>query len=431
MLVNKVKQAIQEIQEVYLKNNKPFVIGYSGGKDSTAVAQLVMYALAKLPKSQLTIPLHILSNDTLVENPTVAKYIDNQLALIENVGKQRLFAHDPDLFHVVKVTPAIGDRFWLNMIGRGYVSPNRWFRWCTERLKINPTSEYIKKVTATGDAIVVLGSRKAESKNRAKTIEKYDLEAITGTKLQKHQLPGAWAYKPIADWTTQEVWQYLMSVPSFWGGDNKKLVAMYRNASENADECPLVIDTTTASCGNSRFGCWVCTVVSRDKSMENLIENGEDWMLPLLEFRDYIAELRNESDARFAKSRAGTDKRGGFLFSVRADLLKRVLEIEEATGIEAIGKDELAAIQLEWEHEGCFDYSVDAIYYSVKKKSLNMVSSKGRDFDLLSEVCAENDVNPHHILELIAIEKNNPSHLKRTNIFKDLEKKLGRFITEI
>src|SRR5262249_23553046 len=73
--------------------------------------------------------------------------------------------------------------------------------------------------------------------------------------------------------------------------NNRDLVAMYRNA--NAGECPLVVDTKTPSCGNSRFGCWVCTVVERDKSMEAMIENGEEWMLPMLEFRDWLTDTQD------------------------------------------------------------------------------------------------------------------------------------------
>jgi hypothetical protein len=42
-------------------------------------------------------------------------------------------------------------------------------------------------------------------------------------------------------------------------------------ASASNGECPIQIDTSTPSCGNSRFGCWPCTVVDRDKASEGLL----------------------------------------------------------------------------------------------------------------------------------------------------------------
>jgi DNA sulfur modification protein DndC len=434
-LVEKIQNITKEIQDQFLANDTPWVIGYSGGKDSTAVLQFILYALARLPKEKLTKEVHVLSNDTLVENPAVVKYIDEQLALIERVGKQKLFSHHPNLFQVAKVTPKVGDRFWLNLIGKGYPAPNRWFRWCTERLKISPTNEYIKdQVSRLGEAIVVLGSRKAESKNRAKSIEKFDIEEFSGDKLQKHSLPNSWAYKPIVDLTTDDVWKYLMSVPSFWGGDNKKLITMYRNASDTSQDCPLVIDTSTSSCGTSRFGCWVCTVVSRDKSMENLIDSGEDWMIPMLDFRNYLAEVREDEATRFPYNRLNQDKLGPFRFHIRADLLRRLLVIEEETGMELITRQELAAIQMQWNYDGCFDHNVPDIYLSVKNKNIAMPNSNNaekralEEFELLREVATQNDVNPNHIRELLLTEKEYITYLRRGSVFNEIQKKIERFV---
>jgi DNA sulfur modification protein DndC len=212
-LAEKIKAVSEEIQQQYLADDISWVIGYSGGKDSTAVVQLVMYALAKLPQEQLKKEIHILSNDTLVENPTIVSYIDAQLKKIEIAGKTKLYAHKSESFQVIKVIPKIEDRFWINLIGKGYPSPNRWFRWCTDRMKINPTNDYIlKQVSKYGKAIIVLGARKTESANRAKSMEKYNLDNISknGSKFRKHSLSNAWVYAPINELTTEEVWTYLM-----------------------------------------------------------------------------------------------------------------------------------------------------------------------------------------------------------------------------
>ncbi len=436
-LSEKIRLITKEIQDQFTADNTPWVIGYSGGKDSTAVLQLVLYALWKLPKEKLTKEVHVLSSDTQVENPAIVAYIDEQLDAIKTSVRRKLFAHAEHLFQVEKVAPKIEDRFWLNLLGKGYPAPNRWFRWCTQRLKINPTNDYIlQQVSKHGNAVVVLGSRKAESGTRARTLEKFDLEAISGQKFKKHTLPNSWSYAPISDLTTQEVWQYLMQVPSFWSGDNKKLVAMYRNASENAAECPLVIDTSSSSCGNSRFGCWVCTVVKRDKSMENLIDNGEDWMMPLLDFRDVLRSYSDDPTKRFSQSRSGSEgKSGPFLFEVRAELLKEVLEIEQLTNLEVISKQELAAIQLQWNYDGSFDFSVAEIYQQVKGDSI-MIDSKRQskteqeELDLLKEVAEDHGVLANHIRELMLTEKECVSYNGRRNIIDDIQKRVEKFVKD-
>lgn len=436
-LKEKIQAITAEIQHQFLIDNTPWVIGYSGGKDSTAVLQLVLYALWRLPKENLNKEVHILSNDTLVENPTIVQYIDEQLDLIKKTGRKKLFFHYPNHFQVAKVVPKIEDRFWINLIGKGYPAPNRWFRWCTQRMKINPTNDYIlEQVSKHGKAIVVLGSRKAESNNRAKSMAKYDLEEISGQKFKKHVLPNSWMYSPISELTTEEVWAYLMSVPSFWGGDNKRLITMYRNASDNSGECPLVIDTSTSSCGNSRFGCWVCTVVKHDKSMENLIDNGEEWMVPLLEFRDELVDIRNDDSNRMLKSRTNTDRLGPFKFEIRAMLLEKVLNIEKLTNLEVISRQELAAIQLQWNYDGCFEYSVTDIYKRVKNQMLMLDNKKQQEkeqeeLQLLKEVAGHHKVDPNHIRELMVTEKEYVTFLKRRNILDDIQKKIERFTTEI
>ncbi|HRK28958.1 MAG TPA: DNA phosphorothioation system sulfurtransferase DndC [Chitinophagales bacterium] len=437
-IVDKIKHITIEIQQQYLQDDTPWIVGYSGGKDSTAVLQLLMYALMKLPKEKLQKPIHVLTNDTLVENPNVVGYVDSQLALIERAGKSQLFSHSPDNFRVVKVVPKIQDRFWINLIGKGYPSPTRNFRWCTDRLKISPTNDYIlQQVSQHGKAIIVLGTRKAESTNRAKSMERYDLQDITGAKLRKHTLPNAWVYAPISELDNKEVWQYLQSVPSFWQGDNRKLVVLYKNASDNSAECPLVIDTSTPSCGTSRFGCWVCTVVNRDKSMENLIDNGEEWMEPLLDLRNILAEYREDATKRVEKSRIYADRLGPFTFKIRAELLEKLLKAENATQLDLITKSELAAIQLQWNYDGNFEYSVADIYFKVKNKRImldekTLQQKEQEEFELLKIAAEKHGVNADHIRQLMIVESEFSVSLgRRHNIHNNLQQKIAQFVEEI
>jgi DNA sulfur modification protein DndC len=332
---------MSQIQEQYLTGPIPWVIGFSGGKDSTTVLQMIFYALSSLPEEKLHKQIHVICNDTLVENPAIAKHVDEELKKIEIAGKSRLFKHNPDLFSVIKVKPKLEDTFWVNLIGKGYPSPNRWFRWCTQRMKINPTNDYIlSTVSNHGQAIIVLGTRKAESANRALAMKKYD----NGERLHKHRLPNAFVYSPIADLSNNEVWAYLLQAPNPWGGDNKKLLKLYGNACSSG-ECPFVIETGTQSCGKSRFGCWVCTVVDRDKSMENFIDNGEEWMQELLNFRNWIYDIRQEIYQCVPSNLNGSAKFGPFLIKTRREILDRLLQIQKHLPIELITPTEYNYIQ--------------------------------------------------------------------------------------
>ncbi|MCG8604341.1 DNA phosphorothioation system sulfurtransferase DndC [bacterium] len=425
-------RVIREIQDQYLEDTHPWVVGFSGGKDSTAVLQLIFYALSDLPKSKLNKAVHVLSNDTLVENPSVVKFLDEQLQRIETAGKKRLFAHCPDLFHVFKSIPKLEDTFWLNLIGKGYPSPNRWFRWCTERMKINPANEYIlKTVNEHGKAIIILGTRKAESSNRSAAMTQYE---IPGLRLHQHKLPNAYVFAPIAELSNQEVWTYLINTPNPWGSDNQQLLDLYRSAADIM-ECPLVIDDTTPSCGNSRFGCWVCTVVDRDKSMTNMILNGHEWMQPMIDFRDWLHEIRNDESKRDNRRRNGSPGIGPFSKETRKEILERLFKVECEVEHEFITKQELIAIQNQWNYDGNFRYSVAEIYSKIKGNNSmvpeeQMSERRNEEFEILEEVCKDYEINPNHIKELMQLEREHLSFLRRHNIFEDMRNKIERFVAE-
>jgi DNA sulfur modification protein DndC len=344
------KALLSEIQETYCADNTPWVIGFSGGKDSTTVLQMVFYALSQLPKKKLSKEVHVVSSDTLVENPTIGKHVDEQLQKVKLAGKRKLFKHNPSLFKVAKVTPKLEETFWVNLIGKGYPSPNRWFRWCTERMKINPTNRYIlDTVNGHGRAIVVLGTRKAESANRSASMSNYD----TCERLRNHRLRNVYVYAPIADLSNHEVWAYLLQSPSPWGANNRNLLSLYGTTCSGG-ECPFTIETGTQSCGKSRFGCWVCTVVDRDKSMENIIENGEKWLEGLLKFRNWLYDIRQQTNQYVPKRLDSKVKFGPFLLRTRNKMLNKLLRMQDRLPISLITPEELDYINefLEKESEG-------------------------------------------------------------------------------
>jgi len=284
-LAEQVDQISAEMREAYLADERPWVVGYSGGKDSTVVVQLTYYMLLGLKPAERRKKVYILASDTRVELPTIVERVDRELELIRHAA-----AHDELPLQAHKVFPSLNDSFWVNLIGRGYPSPRPKFRWCTDRLKIRPVSRFIlERVQDFGSVIIVLGSRMSESSTRAQIMAMHHIE---GQRFRPHaDLPKAWVYTPIENLTTDDVWFYLLQAPSPWGGDNASLAALYKRAS--GGECPLVIDASTPSCGNSRFGCWVCTVVEKDRAMESLVEDGEERYEPLLGLCDFLKEVRH------------------------------------------------------------------------------------------------------------------------------------------
>lgn len=331
-------------------HNYPWIIGFSGGKDSTVVVHLVFEHLLSLPASARTRPVYIVSNDTLVESPLV-------IAHVQTVMKEIQAAAEAFALPVqVKITSPDEDQtFWVSLIGRGYPSPNRNFRWCTDRMKIQPTSRFIREhVDIGGQVILLLGVRRSESATRAGSVARYD----NGERLNRHNdLVGCFVFRPIVEMTTEDVWEFLATNAPPWGGSHTKLIMLYRNAS--GGECPVVTQKSdVASCGtnSSRFGCWTCTVVEKDRSLAGFVEAGFAEFTPLLDFRDWLITIRNDPTRRMARRRSGqiTVTREGvyvpgpYTMDARAEILDKLLELQSTIGRELISQGELRRIKEIW-----------------------------------------------------------------------------------
>lgn len=433
----------QEIREVYRTNPMPWVIGYSGGKDSTAALQLIWCALRELPHEQLTKPIFVIATDTLVETPLIVDHVNT------NLGQIGRFAREAGLpITVHRLTPTVTDSFWVNLIGRGYPAPHSRFRWCTERMKIKPADAFILgKVAQHGEVVLVLGQRRAESQTRAQVMDDY---RITGSLLSRHStLPKAYVYTPIADFSTDDVWSYLLNVPSPWQGNNRDLASLYRSAQSG--ECPLVVDLSTPSCGNSRFGCWVCTVVERDRSMEALIDNGEEWMEPMLEFRDFLAATqeperrkevrdyrRRDGQVHFRKRGQGELLiRGPYRLAFRKELLSRLLQVQAQVQRERpdlqlalISPEELYEIRRLWRVEAQdWEDSVPEIYRAATGHDLPWPQDDGALFGaaeraLLAQICAEEQVPLGLMQALIESQQHQGALAGRTLIHARIDEVL-------
>ncbi|WP_438291210.1 DNA phosphorothioation system sulfurtransferase DndC [Streptomyces sp. HUAS TT7] len=458
----------EEVRELYTADEVPWVIGYSGGKDSTAVLQLVWTALKELPAEKRTKTVHVISTDTLVENPVVAAWVTTSLETMEKAAAEQGLPIEPH-----KLTPEIKDTFWVNLIGRGYPAPRPKFRWCTERLKIKPSNSFIRNVVAAhGEAIMVLGIRKTESQARARAMEKHEKRRVRDRLSPNANLPNSLVYSPVEDWTNDDVWEYLMQKPNPWGYNNHDLLTMYQGASEDG-ECPLVVDSTTPSCGSSRFGCWTCTLVEQDKSMTAMISNDEEkeWMQPLLDLRDKLdspfgfVEDKDDPDynpvkklpharpdrlARdfrrmngqvnlFTRRSDGEDVvvHGPYLQNFREKWLKDLLDAqtwirahapEHVRNIELITPAELHEIRRIWvfdKHE--VEDSVPRIYKEATGENfpggaLDEQLVMGADeMELLKEVCEGDELHYDMVRELLSVERKYRTMSRRSGLFQALE----------
>jgi DNA sulfur modification protein DndC len=446
-----IDELVAEIQELYLWDRVPWVVGYSGGKDSSAVMQLVWTALQRLPVDKRTKPIHVISTDTLVEQPVVASWVDASHGRMRRAAAEQSLPIQPH-----KLMPETEDSFWVNLIGRGYPAPRKKFRWCTERMKIRPSNKFIRDmVRQYGEAILVLGTRKAESQARALRMERHEKHRVRDRLSPNVSLPNSLVYSPIEDWSNDDVWLYLMQQKNPWGHTNKSLLGMYQGASADG-ECPLVVDTSTPSCGTSRFGCWVCTVVDKDRSMEAMIKNDEEkvWMTPLLEFRNELGNFEDERERRDYRRMNGRvqlfhDRTipGPYRKQWREHWLRRLLSVQqdirrfgppEVKDIELITMEELREIRRIWlyeKHE--FDDSLPVIYEQTTGSEFPSDAAddavlRNDDWELLKEICGGDGAFFELQRSMLDVERQYRGMMRRAGIFDALVDRLraGQFDDE-
>ncbi len=437
----RINYIISELQDQYLMDDdsqRPWIIGFSGGKDSTALLQLVWLALKNIPHELRNRNVFVVCNDTLVENPIITEYV---FEILKKIGKAAVEQGLP--IKVQKTIPRLEDTFWVNILGRGYPVPNSVFRWCTDKMKIKPTSRYIiEQVAENGEAIILIGTRNSESVTRAKSIKKHE---IKGKRLTKHpHQHNTYVYSPIKELMLEEIWYIINTMTSPWGADNSKLFQIYTDASADDYECPtLVTDKSHSSCGQSRFGCWTCTVVKEDRSMTAMVNKGYSWLKPLLDLRASMVDERNKSENRLPTRRNGQfavtedgQNQGNYTQKYRATLLEQVLIAQrdiqkEKPHIELITDQELVAIQVTWHRDLSFEYQVNNIYNRVYNKEMDMKTNDEKiqkEIALLKEVCSDQESDFDLIQELLIMQKNKALLNRKRGLKDDMERVIEKYL---
>jgi DNA sulfur modification protein DndC len=394
------------LSQLYIEDDRPWLVGFSGGKDSTMLASLIFEAILSAPDEQRRKPVSVLCTDTRVEIPAIAEMIEGTLTRMQKFSQQNDLNIEVNLLR-----PPPEQSFWVNLIGRGYPPPNRTFRWCTQRLKIDPVTVFVnQRLGHWSGAILHLGARRAESSSRAQTMA--GREVRNG--LHRHpDLPRVWVCNPIEFLTTEEVWAYLLQKPNPWGGDNRPLYRLYTNASDG--ECPIQIDTSTPSCGYSRFGCWTCTVVERDKTSEGLLASGDERMEHLIKFRETLLEFRNPDKGwRDSRRMNGNEGPGPLLIKGRRELLKQLLKLQEETGLIVITPEELLLIQQMWKAARDPDDGRGVARIVTRQRGIIMsadLKELNRLRELEEEVAREKTINTDTLRRMLAkVEEYSESH---------------------
>lgn len=434
------------IADIYSRDDIPWIVGYSGGKDSSAILQLIWRALEKLKKQGKKIkPLNVMTTDTLVENPIVSTWIKGSLKSL----RQRALEQDLPIYPNL-LTPNIEDTFWVNLIGKGYPAPRPKFRWCTDRLKIKSSSDFTQKIAEEkGEAILVLGTRKLESNMRNSSISKRDLKSTREYFTPHQSNANLSSFLPIKEWSNDDVWLYLLQDDSPWGLNNKDLLSMYQGATAGG-ECPLVVDTSTPSCGDSRFGCWVCTLVQQDKSMSAMVQNDDEktWMEPLLQLRNQLDE--HDHDKRDFRRLTGNvqlfandDSKsipGPYTQKSREAWLRALLQAQnkvrnspklpkELKDFQVISQEELNEIRKIWFYKKLETEDLVPKICEEEAKGLYEFKSleEGHVFDIdvlqiLKEVCGGDDLTFELSRNLLEIERKFYKSNRRHGLSEEFEK---------
>jgi len=396
----------KSLRQLYLDDNRPWIVGFSGGKDSTMLASLVFDAALSLPPAERTKPISVVCTDTRVEIPAIVEMVAGTLRQMQRCSQQNDINIDVNL-----LKPTTEESFWVNIIGRGYPPPNRVFRWCTQRMKIDPVNVFVQqRLGQWGEAILHLGARREESATRAQTMAGRE----TRNALCRHpNLPRVWVSNPIEFLTTEEVWAYLLQKPNPWGGDNRALYKLYASASNG--ECPIQIDTSTPSCGNSRFGCWTCTVVDRDKTSEGLLASGDERMEKLIDFRETLLFYRDPANGKRDNRRMnGNDGPGPLLISARRELLKQLLALQEEVGLQLISPEELLLIQQMWKAARDPDDGRGVARIVNKQRGVIMstdLNELNRLREMEEEVAREKGIDAETLRRMLAkVEEYSESH---------------------
>jgi len=319
-------RTIEQIQNEYKKDNIEWSLGFSGGKDSSALLKLTYIALYNLKLKHK--PLHVIYCDTGVEIPMICSLVKKTLRdlLVE--------ANENEIPIILRIlVPPLKDRYFAKVIGHGYPPPTNKFRWCTDRLRIRPIQKILKNTDKKN--IILLGIRKDESIERNKAIIRY---ATENEYFFRQSNNNTLIFSPIIKYTFSDVWHILINyeLPKSIQGETIK---NYYNS----------LNSENTSNHEGRLGCWTCTVIRKDRAVENLIANGYKELEPLLAFRNWLIHIREDRNYRCKQRRNGANGPGPFTIEARKEILNKLIFAQNNCPWKLIDEEEIEYIKNQWE----------------------------------------------------------------------------------
>jgi len=368
-------QSIIDIKNIYDNDSRPFVVGFSNGKDSNTTLDIILKALILSNTNDKT--TYIMYSDTKLEMAPFAKSVDDAF------DKLKVFGEENNLnLTLMRVEPKKTDTFSSLFFGAGYVLSHSGNRWCTNRWKILPQERAIKGLLQSHEGfIAVTGQRRSESPDRAKRLENCTVE---GEILKTHENSKCSLLVPVEYYSSNDIWDYLYTRQQSWV-DSTTLGKVYsESAGDTKGECRNLIDGVDGEepgCGKSaRNGCDICPLFKRDKTLINLTEH-YDYLHDVEKFRNWLIDLSAESGWRERdiymhgknihntynrdNHRKGMTVPGGMSLAFRKKTLEKYLELDEKlfpiTGTRRVDDFELTFIQERWIEEGEYELGVFAL----------------------------------------------------------------------
>jgi len=325
--MHRLRDSISALRAMVEKGYTHWIVTFSGGKDSTTT--LIVSLEAALVYPEQVERIDIVYSDTMLEIPIIRQFALDFMKTIQNMER---VARLPIYCHIV--CPEIEQRFWVCLLGKGYPPPHQRFRWCTRRLKIEPVENALKSFVKPGKTLILTGVRFGESRARDARLHQScgrGGECGQGVWFQFSSRLQAAYMAPIVEWGECDVWDFLQFHAPALGYPTRHIEDSIYNGRE------------------TRFGCWICTVVRQDRTMEKITALLQ-WshLRPLLDFRQRVKELTSRPESRLIRP---DGKPGRLTLAVRRQLLDELLKLQTTVGIEIVSPDEIAIIQKYWEKE--------------------------------------------------------------------------------
>lgn len=325
--IYRLNDSISALRSMADKGYDHWIVTFSGGKDSTTT--LVIALETALICAKQIQRIDIVYSDTMIEIPIIQQFA---LDFLKNLQSFDRIAALPIHCHVVY--PAIKERFWVCLLGKGYPPPHQRFRWCTRRLKIEPVEDALKSFIRPGKTLILTGVRFSESRDRNARLRQSCSrggECGQGVWFEYSSRLQAAYMAPIVEWNECDVWDFLQFHAPTLGYSTDHIEERVYNGRE------------------TRFGCWMCTVVRQDRTMEKITSLPEwSYLRPLLDFRQRVKDLTSCPESRVTRL---DGKPGKLTLATRRQLLEELLEVQKRVGMTLIFHEEIEAIKQLWSDE--------------------------------------------------------------------------------